>query len=150
MRFLLVDRILEWTPDNEIRGVKNVAMSEDHLEYHFPDRPVMPGVLLLETMVQLAGWLEAVSSDFARWFLLDTVVRCRFYGLTLPGDQMVLEIQRVAGQSSGRGAYSGIGWVDQEKRVTAELEGDIVALGELEDPDRQRRVFELLTRGRSL
>ena len=67
MRYYLVDQIKEWEVDKRIRGVKNVAMTEDFLEYHFPKYPTMPGVLLLESMAQLAGWLEAVSSKFTRW-----------------------------------------------------------------------------------
>ena len=71
MRYYLVDRISAWEADKRIRGIKNVAMTEDFLQYHFPHRPTMPGVLLLESMTQLAGWLEAISSEFTRWFLLE-------------------------------------------------------------------------------
>jgi 3-hydroxymyristoyl/3-hydroxydecanoyl-(acyl carrier protein) dehydratase len=59
-------------------------MTEDYLQYHFPRRPTMPGVLLLESMAQLAGWLEAISSDFTCWFLLEHVKSCKFYELTVP------------------------------------------------------------------
>ena len=64
MRYLLVDRIIALDPGNNITGVKNVAMSEDFLEFHFPKNPIMPGIMLLEALVQLSGWLEAASSDF--------------------------------------------------------------------------------------
>ena len=68
MRYLLIDYITEWEPGTKIKGIKNVAMSEDFLEYHFPKNPIMPGVLLLEAIAQLTGWLEAASSDFKNWF----------------------------------------------------------------------------------
>jgi 3-hydroxyacyl-[acyl-carrier-protein] dehydratase len=57
MRYLLIDCITEWQPGTKIKGIKNVAMSEDFLEYHFPKNPIMPGVLLLEAIAQLTGWL---------------------------------------------------------------------------------------------
>ena len=56
MRYLLIDHITEWKSGESIMGVKNVAMSEDFLEFHFPKNPIMPGILLLEGLVQLAGW----------------------------------------------------------------------------------------------
>ena len=54
MRYYLVDLISEWEMDTKIRGMKNVTMTEYFLEYHFPKYPVMAGVLLLESMAQLA------------------------------------------------------------------------------------------------
>ena len=148
MRFLLVDRIVDWQPGGPIRGLKNVAMSEDVLEYHFPGNPVMPGVLLLEAMVQLAGWLEAASSDFREWFVIDRVDRCAYYGYALPGDQVELEVTPLAGYADGRRGYSGTGLVAGRKKVVARFEGSLTPLAELEDPAVQRRLFETLTRAR--
>jgi 3-hydroxyacyl-[acyl-carrier-protein] dehydratase len=148
MRFLLVDRITALTTEG-IRGVKNVALSEDVLEHHFPGRPVMPGVLLLEALAQLAGWLEASSSDFERWFLVDQVHRCGFYSFVLPGDQVELEVTPLGLAVEGRRAYRGVGRVEGEKRVAADLEGFLVPLAELEDPAAQRRAFAALTRAGS-
>lgn len=145
MRFLLVDRIVSWTPEGVIRGTKNVAMTEDVLEHHFPGRPVMPGSLLLEALVQLAGWLEAASSDFEHWFLVDRVQRCGFYDFALPGDQVELEVRATEIVSDGRRAYRGIGRASGSKRITAEFEGRLVDLAELEDPEAHRRLFAHLT-----
>src|SRR5262245_66251349 len=92
MRYYLMDRISEWEVDKRIRGVKNVAMTQDFLQYHFPRRPTMPGVLLLESMTQLPGWLEAISSEFTSWLLLEHVTSRKFYGLTGPGDQAALAL----------------------------------------------------------
>lgn len=92
MRYMLVDRVADWEPGERITGVKNVAMSEDFLEFHFPKNPIMPGIMLLEALVQLAGWLEAASSDFEKWFLLSKVIKCNFYGFVLPGDQVNLKV----------------------------------------------------------
>ena len=146
MRYLLVDHIVEWKPGERMVGIKNVAMSEDFLEFHFPRKPVMPGVLLLEALVQLAGWLEAVSSDFQNWFLLQKVHRCHFYGFAFPGDRVGLEIQVKSQPSSGVKAFAGLCAVDGKKKVVAEFEGETVPLGEIENIDEQKELFQFLTR----
>ncbi len=150
MRYLLVDHITEWKPGELIRGVKNVAMSEDFLEFHFPKNPIMPGVMLLEALTQLTGWLEAASSDFNNWFLISSVRKCNFYGFAFPGDQVVLEVSPLPSSSEGKKVYKGLGSINGKKKITVEFEGDIVPFGELEDPDEQRRFFDLLTRNLGL
>ena len=57
MRFFLIDRITRWEPGRAAEAVKNVALSEDFFDDHFPRRPVMPGALILEGMAQLSGLL---------------------------------------------------------------------------------------------
>jgi 3-hydroxyacyl-[acyl-carrier-protein] dehydratase len=146
MRFLLVDRIVEWKPGDSIQGIKNVAMSEDFLEFHFPGKPVMPGALLLEALAQLAGWLEAVSSDFRDWLLLRTVRKCMFYGFVLPGDRVELHVQKTVqpdGQVSG---YIGVCLVEQKKKIVAEFDGDLIPFAELENIEEQKKFFDLLAR----
>ena len=146
MRYLLVDRVVEWKANESIKGVKNVALSEDFLEHHFPKNPIMPGALLLEALVQLAGWLEAASSEFENWFLLKQVSRGMFYGFTYPGDSVELEVQRKPGDSPANRSFSGICAVAGKRKITAEFEGDVVPLAELENVDDQRRLFQFLTR----
>ncbi|MFH1177935.1 MAG: hypothetical protein V1750_11055 [Acidobacteriota bacterium] len=148
MRFFLVDRITSCPRGGPIEGVKSLAMSEDFLEYHFPGDPVMPGVLLLESLVQLAGWLVAHSSDFADWFLVDRVERCAFHGFVRPGDRVELTVTP-AGGDGGRRAFSGTGTLDGRRCLAAEFSGELVPLAELEDPEAQRRHFAVLTRERS-
>src|SRR5262245_32299007 len=147
MRYYLVDRIAEWEIDKRIRGVKNVAMTEDFLQYHFPRRPTMPGVLLLESMAQLAGWLEAISSDFTRWFLLEHVKSCKFYALTVPGDQVDVVLEIVPDAEPGRRRYRGTGSVGGKRRVAAEFEGHVIPLADIEAPSSQRQLFTVLTHG---
>ena len=64
MRFQLVDRILEVEPGRRIRIVKNLTLAEEYLADHFPTFPVMPGVLMLQTLVEAAAWLLRISDDF--------------------------------------------------------------------------------------
>ena len=145
VRYYLVDRISEWEVDKRIRGIKNVAMTEDFLQYHFPKRPTMPGVLLLESMTQLAGWLEAISSDFTRWFLLEHVTSCKFYDLTGPGDQVEITLDLVPAPEPFRRRYRGMGTVANKRRVVAEFDGHVIPLADIEAPSSQRQLFEVLT-----
>ena len=149
MRYLLVDRILEWQAGERILGLKSVTMSEDFLEFHFPRNPIMPGVLLLEALAQLAGWLEAASSDFRRWFLLQSVRKCMFYGFAIPGDAVELEVRAQAGEDPSRRAFVGVCSVLRKRRVVAEFEGDVVPLEDIEYPEDRKRAFQILTRSRA-
>jgi len=146
LRYYLVDRISECEVNTRIRGVKNVAMTEDFLQYHFPRRPTMPGVLLLESMTQLAGWLEAVSSEFTRWFLLEHVTSCKFYDLTGPGDRVEFVLDIVQPVEASRRRYRGTGSVDGKRRVAAEFDGIVIPLADIETPSSQRQLFDVLTK----
>jgi 3-hydroxyacyl-[acyl-carrier-protein] dehydratase len=146
MRFLLVDHITDWQSDSFIKGVKNIAMSEDYLEFHFPKIPVMPGVLLLEAMVQLAGWFEAMASDFEKWMLIHEIRKCSFYGFAIPGDQVEMEVRPLVAAGPNRTAYLGIAEVRGKKMVRAEFEGEVVELSQLEDITEQRQFFKILAR----
>src|SRR4030067_721544 len=160
MRYLFIDHITEWKSGELIKGIKSIAMSEDFLEFHFPKNPIMPGVLLLEALAQLTGWLEAASSDFRNWFLISKVRKSNFYGFAFPGDQVELEVQLIGGQekdtplpSLDRGeikVYRGTGMVKGKKKIVAEFEGEIVPVAEIEDPDEQRKFFQVLTRNLKL
>ena len=150
MRYFLVDHITECKVGENIKGIKNVAMSEDFLEFHFPKNPIMPGVLLLEALTQLTGWLEAASSDFDNWFLIGTVNKCSFYGFALPGDQVELEVQIVPQSSPGKKVYRGIGKVAGKKKISVEFEGKTIPLSDIEDADEQKRLFQLLSRSLKL
>lgn len=146
MRYLLIDRITELKAGESIKGIKNVAMSEDFLEFHFPKNPIMPGVLLLEALSQLTGWLEASSSGFTQWFLLTRVNQCKFYGFAFPGDQVELEVRSISSPGDKNRSYAGVGIVKGKKKITVEFEGDLIAFDEIEDTDEQKEFFQLLSR----
>lgn len=89
--FLLVDRILEREPGVRVVAEKLVTAGEPHLQGHFPDHPLVPGVLLLEMLAQAAGFLEA-DSLHGRAVFLAAIQDARFKAPALPGDRLRLEV----------------------------------------------------------
>jgi 3-hydroxyacyl-[acyl-carrier-protein] dehydratase len=146
VRFLLVDRVASVEGDRRIVGFKNVALSEDYLEWHFPEQPIVPGMLVLEAFAQLAGWLEAKASSFERWVLLDRVVSARYYGFAVPGDRIELRLERVDAPDlpADRRAYRGESLVDGARRATVEFEASVVPLDGLDSRERAERAFQVL------
>ncbi len=144
MRFLLVDRIEEVVPGALVRGWKAVAMSEDYLEWHFPDRPILPGTLVAEAFAQLAGWHEAVASDFARWALVDRVTSARYFGFSVPGDRLELRLEVKPTDDPARRAFSGEATAGGERRALVDFEAVVTPLEGLEDPARMRRMYDAL------
>jgi 3-hydroxyacyl-[acyl-carrier-protein] dehydratase len=147
MRFLLVDRIEEVEPGRRATAWKNAAMSEDYFEWHFPEQPIVPGVLVLEALSQLAGWLEAASSDFERWVLLDRVKTARYYEFARPGDRIDLEVEIVDGDDPERRSYRATSQVAGKRAAVVEFEGKVVPLEDLEGGARARRAFRVLRGG---
>jgi 3-hydroxyacyl-[acyl-carrier-protein] dehydratase len=97
--FLLVDRIVELDPPQRIVGLKNVTMNEEFFQGHFPGAPVMPGVLILEAMAQVAGVLlyrEMPDEDKAKKLIYFTgIENAKFRRPVVPGDQLRMEIELV-------------------------------------------------------
>ena len=91
MRFLLLDRLLELEPGKRAVGHAVFAPDLTLFEDHFPDRPLVPGTLLTETMAQTAGWLLAATLQFRRWPLLTLIDRAKFYKGVGPGEEIVVE-----------------------------------------------------------
>lgn len=91
--FLLVDRITECDHEKHIVGIKNVSATEPHFQGHFPEHPVMPGVLQLEAMAQVAGiLLNSLAERPGAVAYLTTVDGAKFRRMVVPGDQLVLEV----------------------------------------------------------
>jgi 3-hydroxyacyl-[acyl-carrier-protein] dehydratase len=104
---VLVDRLVSCVPGERIAALKNVTMNEPYFQGHFPGYPVMPGVLILEALTQLAGVLAVASgmqdSEGAPAVSFDGIDACRFKRQVMPGDQLELECAWHAGEGdSGR------------------------------------------------
>jgi len=119
--FLLVDRILELEPGKRIVGLKNVSINEPFFVGHFPDHPIMPGVLVVEAMAQVAAVLVALRPDAEGHIAhLVSIQDMRFRRPVRPGDQLITEVISVG----GRGRFG-------KADVTATVNGRIVAEGHL-------------------
>ena len=97
--FLLVDRVLEVVPGERIRALKNVTANEPFFNGHFPQRPIMPGVLILEALAQTAGLLTVCSqkaqakADTPAMYFLAGIDGARFKRMVTPGDTLYLEAE---------------------------------------------------------
>jgi 3-hydroxyacyl-[acyl-carrier-protein] dehydratase len=96
--FLLIDRVLSYTlePEKTLTGIKNVSVNEPFFAGHFPENPVMPGVLILESMAQACGVLAYVASatdgNLGGIYYLVKIDNARFNRKVVPGDQLLLEV----------------------------------------------------------
>ncbi len=105
MRFFLIDRITLWEVGAVAEAVKNVAMSEDFFDDHFPRRPVMPGVLMIEGMAQLAGLLAEASLKAKHGrdakAILTVLERTKFRAMVRPGDTLLYRAEMTSVNSGG-------------------------------------------------
>ncbi len=105
MRFFLIDRIEKWQVGAMAEAIKNVALSEDFFDDHFPRRPVMPGVLMIEGMAQISGLLLEASLkkkyDQDAKAVLTVLERTKFRGMVRPGDKLVYRTEVISVNKSG-------------------------------------------------
>src|SRR5438445_6857775 len=93
MRFQLVDRIIEVQPGKMIRAYKNLTLGEEYLAEHFPSFPVMPGVLMLQALVEAGAWLLRVTDEFRHSIIVLREAKGIKYGSFMePGRQMVISL----------------------------------------------------------
>ncbi len=119
--FLLVDRVLEIIPNHKITAIKNVTCNEPFFTGHFPQRMVMPGVLILEALAQ-AGALFASKTNLVQnsLFLFAGIENARFKRIVEPGDQLRLEVSLVK-HKQAVWKFSGIATVDGELACSADM-----------------------------
>ena len=118
--FLLVDRITDLQPGKSITGIKNVTFNEPFFQGHFPGQPIMPGVLIIEAMAQVAG-IAAFSSGMegkAVYFM--SIEKAKFRRPVVPGDQLRLEI-KVLQQRGNVWKFSGAATVDGKLAAEADF-----------------------------
>src|SRR6201984_931643 len=96
MRFNLVDRIVEVQPGRQIRVEKHLTLGEEYLADHFPTFPVMPGVLMLQAVVEAGAWLMRITDDYRHSVIVLREARGVKYGTFMePGRQMVITAQLI-------------------------------------------------------
>ncbi len=129
--FLLVDRIVEMEPERVV-GIKNVTANEPFFTGHFPDFPVMPGVLIVEAMAQAAGVLvlKTIPDRDKKLVLLVAIENARFRRPVVPGDTLRMEM-KVIKRKASVAKMAGVATVDGQ--VVAEAE----VMCKLEDKERQ-------------
>ena len=122
--FLLVDRVLECIAGQSIRALKNVTVNEPFFPGHFPQRPVMPGVVILEALAQTAGILAFVTAgvypDAKRELYFVGIDKARFRRPVLPGDQLIMTA-KLERSLRGIWKFSTLDEVDGEEATSAEM-----------------------------
>ncbi|HBF36771.1 MAG TPA: 3-hydroxyacyl-[acyl-carrier-protein] dehydratase FabZ [Firmicutes bacterium] len=119
--FLLVDRVLELIPNEKIIALKNVTVNEEFFNGHFPTKPVMPGVLIIETMAQTAGIMMLSKEEHKGKIPYFTGIdNARFRKTVVPGDQLIVEVTVIRVRGSV-GKVKAVAKVDNHVAAEAEL-----------------------------
>jgi 3-hydroxyacyl-[acyl-carrier-protein] dehydratase len=130
MRFNLVDRILSVEENRIIRAVKNLTLGEEYLADHFPTFPVMPGVLMLQAVVEAASWLLRIRDDFRHSVILLREAKGVKYGSFMePGRRMMLNVELIE-EAGELATFKGKGEVDGVSNVSAKF---VLTRGNLRD-----------------
>src|SRR6266568_441008 len=122
MRFNLIDRIVEVQPGRLLRAIKHLTLGEEYLADHFPTFPVMPGVLMLETLVEAGAWLLRLTDDFRHSVIVLREARNVKYGTFMdPGRQMQVTVELVEPPGENVAVLKGRGEVDGNSTVAARI-----------------------------
>ena len=120
--FALVDKVIEHIPGEKAVAIKNITINEPHFQGHFPERPLMPGVLIVESMAQVGGLIVTQMPDLPKGlFVFAGIDNVRFRKPVIPGDQLVITCQLLSIKRKRFGKVKG----------EAHVEGQLVCSGEL-------------------
>ncbi|MBW4663761.1 MAG: 3-hydroxyacyl-ACP dehydratase FabZ [Chroococcus sp. CMT-3BRIN-NPC107] len=120
--FALVDRIIEYVPGKRAVGIKNVTFNEPHFQGHFPGRPMMPGVLIVEAMAQVGGIVLTQLPELeGGLFLFAGIDKVRFRRPVVPGDRLIMTVELLWVK---RGRFS-------KMQASTMVDGQLVSEGEL-------------------
>jgi 3-hydroxyacyl-[acyl-carrier-protein] dehydratase len=140
----MLDKIIEWEVGKRAKAIKNVSLSEDFFDDHFPRHPIMPGVLVIEALAQLSGLLleASVERDHKKKVkaLLTLLEKVKFRNISKPGDTLILNSEIVSLHEDS-GKVRTIAKV--EEKVIAET-GMIFVWVSLEDPELEKKRQQLL------
>jgi 3-hydroxyacyl-[acyl-carrier-protein] dehydratase len=122
--FLLIDKVLNFEIGKKLTAVKNVSFNEPQFTGHFPDQPIMPGVLIIEALAQATGILafksEVGKPQDGQIYMLVGIDNARFKRMVEPGDQLILEVE-VLTVKRGIWKFKGTALVDGKVVTSAEL-----------------------------
>ncbi|MGB4788143.1 MAG: 3-hydroxyacyl-ACP dehydratase FabZ [Lentibacter algarum] len=123
--FLLVDRVEDIVGTQSARGIKNVTMNEPHFQGHFPGKPIMPGVTIVEAMAQTAAVMVGVALDMADKELLVyfmAIEKCKFRRMVVPGDVLEMNLTTLRGKPGGKvWRFGGVASVEGEMACEVEF-----------------------------
>ncbi len=145
MRFFLIDKIIAWEPGIQGRAVKNIALSEDFFDDHFPLKPIMPGSLIVEGMAQISGLLleESVRCESGRNIkaLMSIIKEAKFRRPAYPGDR--LEYRATVGSFNEMGGTAHVkAYVSEELAAECQL---LFSFHEIHNPRLETRRTEILS-----
>ena len=124
--FLLIDRVIAYTlePEKTLTAIKNVTINEPFFEGHFSENPVMPGVLILESMAQACGVLahvaQATRGDIGGIYYLVKIDKAKFNRKVVPGDQLLMEVKQTR-VMRGMGKYEARVSVNGQRTASCEI-----------------------------
>ncbi len=120
--FALVDRILEYVPQEKAVGLKNVTFNEPYFPGHIPGNPLMPGVLQIEAMAQVGGTiLMQIPELKGKFFAFAGIDKVRFRRPVTPGDQLIMTVELLALKRNRIAKMKGKGEVDGQVAVEGEM-----------------------------
>lgn len=149
MRFVLIDKILQYEIGKYAEGVKDVTMTEDFFADHFPKFPIMPGVLQLEALLQLTSWLVFASKNFTVKTKVTEIKGVKYSGMVRPGDKMILKVDIISMDEKGVEFKGKVLVDDKVKSSVKSGRLSFVNIEELEDPDEAKEFFNMLTQSNS-
>jgi 3-hydroxyacyl-[acyl-carrier-protein] dehydratase len=120
MRWIWIDRFLEFRPGKSARAVKNLSLAEDYFADHFPGYPIMPGCLILEGLAQTGGILVGEANDFREKVVLAKVQSARFHAEVAAGEQLTYDVELLHLRPEGA-AVAGRATVGNQLVVESEL-----------------------------
>ena len=136
---LLVDRVLDWEANKTITAIKNVTVNEEFFQGHFPHKPVMPGVLMIEALAQTAALLSFLSMDVKpdenSVVYLVGIDNARFKRPVEPGDQLKMDVE-ILRVSRGLWKYKAVGTVDGTVALETEIMCTIRSAQDASQPAR--------------
>ncbi|HEX4132847.1 MAG TPA: 3-hydroxyacyl-ACP dehydratase FabZ family protein [Pirellulales bacterium] len=136
MRWIWIDKFIEFDSGRRARAIKNISLAEEHLHDHFPGYPVMPNSLIAEGLAQTGGLLVGEVNQFQEKVILAKIPKAVFHFPALPGDQLIYTatIEQLDAAGGRVAATSHVG-----ERLQAEME---IVFAHLRDADRTKRLFE--------